>query len=206
MKKSGFFITFEGIDGSGKSTHIKWCMKILKDFNIEVLMTREPGGTIIGDKIRDIFLKYDMNSYTEVLLSLASRTEHIQKVILPAINNGVWVLCDRFTDSTYAYQCGGRDVDINFLDSIINLTRSDFVPNLTILFDIPVSIAKNRLKNKSLDRFERETPIFFEKIRQSYLNLYKKYPNRIIVIDATQPFVLIRKILLNKIQELIKLF
>ncbi|AWD32442.1 Thymidylate kinase [Candidatus Kinetoplastibacterium sorsogonicusi] len=206
MHKYGFFITFEGIDGSGKSTHIDWCIKFLKVHNINVIKTREPGGTIVGNQIRDIFLNYNMNAFTESLLSIAARKEHIEKVIKPTLKKGIWVLSDRFNDSMYAYQAGGRGINNIILDKLEKYANIDLIPDLTLLFDISIDISKNRLKKKSLDKFESENSNFFEKVRNEYINLAKIHSNRIMLIDGSKSIIDIRNILMNKLITLIKNF
>ncbi len=181
------FITFEGIDGAGKSTHIAWFVDTLRR-KTEVLLTREPGGTALGEKLREMLLNYPMHSETEVILMFAARLEHVEKVIKPALQKGIRVVSDRFSDASFAYQGGGRGVNIDKLKQLEQWVLGDLQPDLTILFDLPVEIAQQRLSNNlSLDRFEREQSNFFERVRQAYLNRSQQFPQRFVLIDAAQP-------------------
>jgi dTMP kinase len=182
------FITFEGVDGAGKSTHLAWFAETLRKQGIDVLLTREPGGTPLGERLREILLNHPMHPETEALLMFAARREHLEQVIQPALAQGTWVISDRFSDASFAYQGGGRGVEIAKLDRLEQWTHGKFQPDLTLLFDIPVEVARQRLNNnQSLDRFEQEQGIFFEKVRQAYLDRYAQYPGRFALIDAAQP-------------------
>lgn len=181
------FITFEGVDGAGKSTHLAWFAQTLRQRGMDVLLTREPGGTPLGECLRDTLLSQPMHAETEALLMFAARLEHIEQVIKPALQRGAWVVSDRFTDASFAYQGGGRGVPVAKLEQLENWVHGDLQPDLTLLFDIPVEVARSRLiKNTSLDRFEQEQAEFFEKVRQAYLDRYAKYSGRFILINAAQ--------------------
>lgn len=181
------FITFEGVDGAGKSTHLAWFAGALRKLGKEVLVTREPGGTSLGEHLRDILLNQPMLAETEALLMFAARFEHIEQVIKPALQRGTWVVSDRFSDASFAYQGGGRGVMVAKLEQLECWVHENFQPNLTLLFDLPVEVARQRLsKNITLDRFEQEKDSFFEKVRQAYLERQKKHPDRFVLIDATQ--------------------
>jgi len=181
------FITFEGVDGAGKSTHLNWFADTLRARGIDLLVTREPGGTPLGEKLREILLHEPMHAETEALLMFAARKEHVEKVIKPALQRGTWVISDRFTDASFAYQGGGRGVKLAKLEQLECWVQGDFQPDLTLLFDLPVEVARQRLsKNITLDRFEQEKDIFFEKVRQAYLERRKKHPDRFTLIDAAQ--------------------
>lgn len=181
------FITFEGVDGAGKSTHLNWFAETLRQRGMDVLVTREPGGTPLGERLREILLNQPMHAETEVLLMFAARLEHIEQVIKPALQHGTWVISDRFSDASFAYQGGGRGVALDRLEQIECWVHADLQPNLTLLFDIPVEVARQRLSNNaSLDRFEQEKDSFFEKVRQAYLARCQKYPQRFALIDAAQ--------------------
>ena len=181
------FITFEGVDGAGKSTHLDWFAETLRQRGIEVLVTREPGGTPLGERLRDILLNQPMHAETEALLMFAARLEHIEQVIRPALQRGVWVVSDRFSDASFAYQGGGRGVKVAKLEQLERWVHEDLQPDLTLLFDIPVEVARLRLSNNvTLDRFEQEKEVFFERVRQAYLERCKKYPQRFVLIDAAQ--------------------
>jgi len=181
------FITFEGVDGAGKSTHLAWFAEDLRKRGKEVLVTREPGGTPLGESLRDILLNQSMHAETEALLMFAARFEHIEQVIKPALRRGTWVVSDRFSDASFAYQGGGRGVKVEKLEQLECWVHENFQPDLTLLFDLPVEVARQRLsKNITLDRFEQEKDSFFEKVRQAYLERRKKHPDRFILIDAAQ--------------------
>ncbi len=181
------FITFEGVDGAGKSTHIAWFAETLRRRGIEVLVTREPGGTHLGERLREILLSEPMHAETEALLMFAARLEHIEQVIKPALQRGTWVVSDRFSDASFAYQGGGRGLPLAKLEQLERWVHEGFQPDLTLLFDIPVEVARQRLANNmTLDRFEQEQGAFFEKVRQAYLDRCKKNPQRFALIDASQ--------------------
>ncbi|MDO9100698.1 MAG: dTMP kinase [Candidatus Nitrotoga sp.] len=181
------FITFEGIDGAGKSTHLTWFAETLRKRGNEVLVTREPGGTPVGENLRDILLNQTMHAETEAMLMFAARLEHIEQVIKPALQRGIWVVSDRFSDASFAYQGGGRGMNVAKLEQLECWVHENFQPDLTLLFDLPVEVARQRLsKNITLDRFEQEKDSFFEKVRQAYLERRKKHPDRFVLINAAQ--------------------
>lgn len=181
------FITFEGVDGAGKSTHLNWFAETLRQRGLDVLVTREPGGTPLGERLRDILLNQPMHAETEALLMFAARLEHIEQVIKPALKRGTWVVSDRFSDASFAYQGGGRGVPLDKLEQLEHWVHADLQPDLTLLFDIPVEVARQRLSNNvTLDRFEQEKGSFFEKVRQAYLDRCKKNPQRFALINAAQ--------------------
>ena len=184
----GKFITIEGIEGVGKSTNIESIAKYLMENDIEYLVTREPGGTTLAEDIRDLLLKVDGEEpveLCELLLVFASRAQHLKKIIEPALNNGVWVLCDRFTDATYAYQGGGRGLSRTTISQLENLIQETLRPDLTIILDLEVAIGLSRAKNRgALDRFEKERIEFFERVRQTYLSIAENSPDRCVVINA----------------------
>jgi dTMP kinase len=187
----GLFITLEGGEGVGKSTNLQFIKQILLDKQIKVLVTREPGGTEVAEKIRGILLEHHNEpicEHTELLLVFAARAQHINRVILPSLNQGVWVLSDRFTDATYAYQGGGREMNYDTIAKLENMVLGGLKPNLTILLDAPVEIGVQRAKQRGkLDRFEIEDRLFFERIRQAYLTLASRNPHRIKVVNANLP-------------------
>ena len=175
------------MDGAGKSTHLAWFADTLRQRGIEVLVTREPGGTPLGERLREILLNQPMHAETEAMLMFAARFEHIEQVIKPALKRGTWVVSDRFSDASFAYQGGGRGVALAKLEQLERWVHQDLQPDLTLLFDIPVEVARQRLSNNiTLDRFEQEKADFFEKVRQAYLERYRKYPQRFALIDAAQ--------------------
>lgn len=193
------FITLEGIEGVGKTTHIATICELLQGNHIPAIKTREPGGTDIGEKLRSLLLHDSINSDTELLLMFAARAEHLHKVILPALQRNQWVICDRFTDASYAYQGGGRGIDKQRIALLETWVQGDFRPDYTILFDAPVEIALERMKNRSqLDKFEREKYDFFNRVRESYLQRATENPARYYIIDAALP--------LNAVTDSVKTF
>lgn len=185
MAVAGKFITLEGVDGAGKSTHIPTIAKLLEARGKEVLLTREPGGTPLGEKLRDLLLHESMHPETESLLMFAARREHIERVIRPALERGVYVISDRFTDASFAYQCGGRGVATTKVGQLEQWVQGDFQPDLTLLFDVPVTVSTQRLVGaRNPDRFERENADFFERIRNAYLARAAQFPQRFRVIDS----------------------
>jgi dTMP kinase len=183
----GKFITLEGMDGAGKSTHIPDIIKLLKSKGVEVVATREPGGTMLGEQLRKLLLNEPMHPETETLLMFAARKEHIAKVIEPALTRGAWVLSDRFTDATYAYQSGGRGVLANKVIELESWVHGSLQPDLTLLFDVPVEVSVARLASaRTPDKFERESSEFFTKIRNAYLDRANKNSNRFCIINSNQ--------------------
>ena len=182
----GRFITFEGIDGAGKSTHIGYVTALLKAAGKTVVSTREPGGTPLGEKVRDLVLHEPMHLETEALLMFASRREHVAQVIEPALARGEWVLSDRFTDASFAYQGGGRRLDRAKLDALEQWVHPHLQPDLTLLFDVPLDVARARLDaTRTLDRFEAEQADFFARVRGEYLRRAATSGGRIVVVDST---------------------
>lgn len=182
----GKFITFEGIDGAGKSSHVEWLAEFLRAKGKTVHVTREPGGTELGEKLRGLLLNESMHLETETLLMFAARREHLARVIEPALQRGEWVVCDRFSDATYAYQGGGRGLDKAKLHTLERWVHEHLQPDLTFLFDLPLDVARERivLANRVLDKFEQERTDFHERVRQAYLERAHSNPSRIRVIDA----------------------
>ena len=190
------FITFEGIDGAGKSTHIDTVANILRARGLEVVVTREPGGTAMGEELRALLLAEAMHLETETLLMFAARREHVAQVIAPALARGAWVISDRFTDATFAYQGGGRGVPREKIQALADWVHPGLSPDLTLLFDLPRDVAAGRLAgSRELDRFEIELTEFHVRVREEYLRLAKAEPARFRVIDATQSQEAISKIL-----------
>jgi len=194
------FITFEGVDGAGKSTHLAWFADALRQRGHDVIVTREPGGTPLGEQLREILLNQPMSIGTEALLMFAARLEHIEQVIKPALHAGKWVVSDRFSDASFAYQGGGRGLDWGKLSQLEKWVHPDLQPDLTLFFDVPVEIARQRLTNNaSLDRFEQEQADFFERVRAGYHRRVSQNPQRYIVIDAAQSLDIIKQ----KLEEII---
>lgn len=189
----GKFITFEGIDGAGKSTHLAFVAELLKTSGKRVIVTREPGGTPLGEKLRELLLHEKMHLETEALLMFAARREHLAQVIEPALARGDWVISDRFTDATFAYQGGGRKLAIEKLEALEEWVHPHLQPDLTLLFDVPLAVARARLDaTRELDRFEQEKAEFFEATRQEYLRRAEQFPNRFRLIDSTQAIAAIQ--------------
>ena len=195
----GRFISFEGIDGAGKSTQHAWMVQHLRSLGRTVVATREPGGTPLGEKLRALLLAEPMHLETEALLMFAARREHIAQVIQPALTRGEWVVCDRFVDASFAYQGGGRGLDWKKLEDLAQWVLGDLQPDLTLIFDAPVEIAQQRLHAATAnpDRFEQEQAAFFERVRSAYLRIAAENPGRVRVIDATQTPDTINKLLEN---------
>jgi dTMP kinase len=196
--KTGKLITLEGMDGAGKSSHIATVITMLEQKGVEVVSTREPGGTILGEKLRQLLLHDNMHPETETLLMFAARREHVAQVIMPALVRGAYVLSDRFTDASFAYQGGAKDVDLHKLEQLEGWVQGNLQPHLTLLFDLPVEVSLARLKNaREPDKFEREDAAFFTKIRNAYLKRAQQFPERFRVIDANQPIEKIKVIVEN---------
>jgi dTMP kinase len=196
--RRGKFITFEGIDGAGKTTHLEWFRTRLAAERVPagagVVMTREPGGTPLGEALRDILLHQPMHLETEALLMFASRREHIASVIEPALARGDWVLCDRFTDATFAYQGGGRGLSLDKLAALEDWVQGGLDPDLTVLFDVPTATASARRgAAREPDKFERESDSFFTRTRAEYLRRAGAAPQRFAIVDATESIADIRE-------------
>lgn len=189
MSVRGRFITFEGIDGAGKSSQIAATVDLLRARGLTVVQSREPGGTPLAEKLRSIVLADPMHLETEALLMFAARREHLALVIEPALARGDWVVCDRFTDATYAYQVGGRGLGDDKFRALEQWVHPHLQPDLTLLFDVPPALAAERLANgrAETDRFEREQRDFFERVRAAYLQRAADSAGRILVVDASRP-------------------
>ena len=189
MKKA-YFITLEGIEGAGKSTAVRFLAEYLRKANIDFILTREPGGTEIAEKIRRVILDHyqeTMHPDTEMLLYFAGRAQHLNQVIIPALQRGQWVICDRFTDATYAYQGGGRGLSQEKISILEQWVQGDLRPDHTLLFDVAVTTGLSRIKkNRYLDRIEKEEEFFFEKVRNCYLERASKELNRFHILDANK--------------------
>lgn len=191
----GKFITFEGIDGAGKSSHVEWLAQLLRERGLTVHITREPGGTELGEKLRALLLSESMHLETETLLMFAARREHLAKVIEPALSKGEWVVCDRFSDATWAYQGGGRGLEKAKFQALEHWVHAHLQPDLTLLFDLPLEVARERivLAQRVLDKFEQERVDFHERVRQAYLDRAHANPQRIRVVNADDTLDRIRK-------------
>jgi dTMP kinase len=201
--KPGKFITFEGIDGAGKSTHISFVASLLNDRGHTVLTTREPGGTPLGEQLRSLLLHEKMHLETEALLMFAARREHLAQVIEPALARGEWVISDRFTDATFAYQGGGRQLDRRKLEALEQWVHPHLQPDLTLLFDVPLEVARARLdRTRELDRFEQEKAEFFAAAQAEYRRRAEQFAGRFRVIDSSQPISDVNQDLIEIFKEL----
>ncbi len=203
----GKFITFEGIDGAGKTTHLSWFRQRIEEkvaaSGRSVVSTREPGGTPLGESLRELLLHQRMDLETEALLMFAARREHLAQVIEPALARGDWVISDRFTDATFAYQGGGRGLPRDKLETLERWVQGGFQPDLTVLFDLPPETASERRgAARSPDKFERETDAFFARTRAEYLRRAEEAPYRFVIVDASQNIERIRKTLGDVIDTL----
>lgn len=189
----GKFITLEGVDGAGKSTHLDYLAGRIRARGVELVVTREPGGTPLGEQLRTLLLNEPMQPDTELMLMYAARAEHVAALIKPALARGAWVLSDRFADASYAYQCGGRGIDAGRLQALQDWTLAGFGPDLTLLFDVSAEVAESRrAQARAADRFEQEQAAFFTRVREAYLQRAGAEPGRIRVIDASRDIAAIR--------------
>ena len=196
-KPRGKFITFEGLDGAGKSTHIPFVAELIRRRGETVVMTREPGGTPLGEELRRILLSTPMHLETETLLMFAARREHVANVIEPALARGDWVLCDRFTDATFAYQGGGRALGADKVNILANWVHAHTNPDLTLVFDVSLETAQARIaaNRDGKDRFEAEAAAFHGRVREAYLARAAAEPARMRVIDGSKTIANIEKLL-----------
>ncbi|HCU85483.1 dTMP kinase [Methylophilus sp. UBA6697] len=191
---AGLFITLEGMDGAGKSTHIPTILQMLASRGREVVSTREPGGTLLGEELREILLHREMHVETESLLMFAARAEHLQQVILPALQRGAIVVSDRFTDASYAYQCGARGLPLQKMQQLEQWVQGDLQPDATLLFDVPVEVSLQRLAGaRTPDKFEAQGAEFFARLRAQYLARAAEFPQRFHVIDAHRSLEEVKK-------------
>lgn len=184
----GKFITLEGVDGAGKSTHIPWIAELLRAKGREVVVTREPGGTPLAEKLRALVLVEAMDPVAETLLMFAARADHVQKVIAPALARSAWVVCDRFTDATLAYQGGGKGVSMDLIRRLAQAVHPGLEPDQTLVFDCSYEVSRSRLSasGRSLDRFEAEERAFFDRVRATYRKLAGAEPDRVALIDGSK--------------------
>ncbi|MCC7326000.1 MAG: dTMP kinase [Burkholderiales bacterium] len=207
MNPNGRFITLEGVDGAGKSTHAVWLTQAIAAAGHPVTATREPGGTPLGERLRELLLNHPMTHDTEALLMFAARREHVEQVIRPALARGDWVVCDRFTDATYAYQAGGHGVSRARIAELEAFVHGDCQPDLTILFDVPPAVSRERLlraqaAGRTLDKFESEQQAFFERVRAAYLERAAADPQRFRVVDSSRPLERVRRDLQRVLESL----
>lgn len=206
--QTGKFITLEGGEGAGKSTNAQWLLEYLQQQGQEAILTREPGGTEVAEAIREVLLSSDlpaMHADTELLLMFSARNEHLQKKILPALQAGKWVICDRFTDATYAYQGYGRSVSLERIAALETWVQGGLRPDHVLLFDIDVEIGMQRvLQRGGTDRFEQEHADFFERIRQGYLTRAQAAPQQYAIIDAARPLEAVKHQLKTVVDNLLQ--
>ena len=201
----GRFITLEGIDGAGKSTQAGYIAQLLRAHGADLVVTREPGGTDLGEPVRQLVLHRSMTPRTETLLVFAARAQHIETVVEPALATGRWVLCDRFTDATFAYQGGGRGVAEADIGTLEQWVQRGLQPDLTLLFDVPPEIAAGRLAgSRTADRFEQEQTQFFARVRAVYLARARQHAHRFIVIDGTRDAGVVRGFVEDHLQQWLK--
>ena len=201
---AGAFITIEGLEGVGKSTCLSIIQNELSKQGYEVLVTREPGGTQLGEKLREWILSGEpgsLSATTEVMLMFAARSHHLEKVIRPALDKGRWVICDRFTDATFAYQGGGRGASREWLENLKKSVQGDFEPDLTLLLDAPAEIGLARISNRDPDYFEREDKAFYRRVRDVYLKISIAQPARVKVINAAEPIHQVNQELVAVVNE-----
>jgi dTMP kinase len=201
------FITFEGIEGSGKTTHVDLLGDYLCEKGLRVVKTREPGGTPVGEALRSVLLKKDLQvlPLTELLVFLASRAQHVEEVIRPALEEGNVVLCDRFVDASYAYQGYGRGIDLGIIETLNRLVTKGVRPNLTILLDCPVDVGLGRKSaDGNLDRFEKEELSFHQKIRNAYIELAEDDPKRFVMLNARKDLAKTQEVIREKVEKLLK--
>jgi dTMP kinase len=207
MNVKGRFISLEGIEGSGKSTQLNFVVDYLQSKHIEVVNTREPGGTLVSEKIREVLLDNELPSMhmdTELMLMFAARVEHVKKVIEPALEAGKWVVCDRFYDATYAYQGYGREIDLNRIDALRDFSIGELAPDLTLLLDVTLEVSMDRVaKRGNQDRFESEKIDFYKKVRNGYRAIANKNPKRVFAVDATLSIEQVQESIRIKLDELV---
>ena len=206
----GRFITVEGQDGAGKTTNINFIEQLLREHGVEVLSTREPGGTRLGEELRRLILDgHELNIYAmpEMLMIFAARAQHLEESILPALSTGKWVLCDRFTDATFAYQSGGRGLPWGNVETLENLVQGNLRPDLTVLLDIDLETSEHRARQRDSteqDRFESQQAVFKQNVRRAYLDLSHRDPGRVQVVDSSLPLDDVRKQILRIIERFLE--
>ena len=195
MSAPGRFVTLEGVDGAGKSTHIDFIADALRARDLRVIVTREPGGTELAERMRDAILQQSMDPVAETLLLFAARADHVARVIRPAMQSGTWVICDRFTDATFAYQGAGKGVSADHIRHLAELAHPGLRPDRTLVFDVEYKVSSQRLRSsgKTLDRFESEEPGFFERVRLAYRDAARAEPERVRIINAAADMATIRE-------------
>ena len=204
---SGLFITIEGIECVGKSTNTKFIANYLKKRGIKTHQTREPGGTLLAEKIRNILLfqeNENISPLSELFLLFAARDANIQQVVKPALREGRWVICDRFTDASFAYQGYGRELGYESVATFKEIVHANFDPDITFLLDAPLNVIRSRRKLNANDRFESESNVFFNKVRNGYLEIADRFPERVKIIDASKPIQEVQAHIVEYLKELVK--
>ncbi|MCK4704084.1 MAG: dTMP kinase [Gammaproteobacteria bacterium] len=199
------FITLEGIEGVGKTSNRDYIRTLLEETGKQCIVTREPGGTPLGESLRELLLQHSdeqMSDDAELMMMFAARAEHINKIIRPALDAGQYVLCDRFTEATYAYQGGGRQLDVSKIADLESWVQGDLRPDLTIILDAPVEVGRERAGKRSApDRIEKEKNDFFDRVRNAYLDLAKQHPERICTVDASVPLEQVQQQIKQQLQD-----
>ena len=209
-QQRGKFITVEGLEGAGKSTNIKVVEEFLGENHIDFISSREPGGTLYGEQMRELLLAHfeeKLDADAELLLIFAARAQHLAQKIIPALERGKWVLCDRFTDATYAYQGAGRDLGVDRVAQLENFVQAELRPDLTLILDLPIEVGMQRVDERGeRDRFESEQRHFFEKVRAEYLNRAEESPHRYAVIDTAQTREAVKHDIRARLSELLSAY
>ena len=210
MRRKGLFITFEGVEGAGKSTNIRVIEEFLSEWKLDYILTREPGGTLIAEEIRELLLKHHeekMDATTELLLIFAARAQHLSTKIRQTLAEGTWVLCDRFTDATYAYQGAGRGLDVKLISKLERLVQDNLRPDLTVIFDLDPSVGLERARQRGqLDRIESQKLEFFQRVREGYQNIASREGDRCLLIDASQTRETVRQSLRTALENRMQAF
>jgi len=210
VRRKGLFITVEGVEGAGKSTNIRVIEEFLSEWKLEYILTREPGGTLIAEEIRELLLKHHeekMDATTELLLIFAARAQHLSTKIRQTLAEGTWVLCDRFTDATYAYQGAGRGLDVKLISQLERLVQDNLRPDLTVIFDLDPSVGLERARQRGqLDRIESQKLEFFQRVREGYQNIASREGDRCLLIDASQTRETVRQSLRTALENRMQAF
>jgi len=210
VRRKGLFITVEGVEGAGKSTNIRVIEEFLSEWKLEYILTREPGGTLIAEEIRELLLKHHeekMDATTELLLIFAARAQHLSTKIRQTLAEGTWVLCDRFTDATYAYQGAGRGLDVKLISQLERLVQDNLRPDLTVIFDLDPSVGLERARQRGhLDRIESQKLEFFQRVREAYQNIASREGDRCLLIDASQTRETVRQSLRTALENRMQAF
>ena len=210
MRRKGLFITVEGVEGAGKSTNVRVIEEFLSEWKLDYILTREPGGTLIAEEIRELLLKHHeekMDATTELLLIFAARAQHLSTKIRQTLAEGTWVLCDRFTDATYAYQGAGRGLDVKLISQLERLVQDNLRPDLTVIFDLDPSVGLGRARQRGqLDRIESQKLEFFQRVREGYQNIASHEGDRCLLIDASQTRETVRQSLRTALENRMQAF